>query len=444
MKITLYHLYRRLDHNMLAYPIVLEVLRSWAESIGWKASVSICTESKVKIANSAEVVGISVYTQTAQAAYRLSDKLRRRGKIVILGGPHFRIPRTQSEAISHCDVLVHSICKEQWIEVLRAVEKGQIQAGNPGTVFIIDKDNSFRYPENFYGHNQSKKWYQFPSVPTSLGCPFDCSFCSPYAQGAYFLRDIKTIFNEVSRIKERVIFICDASFGMNKKFTKELMHTLAPLKKKFVVEITLSRLMDEDILDALAFGGVKRVMAGIETFALKLKKHGSGDIERNIEGIIENVQKRGMQMQGNIICGLDCDGPDSFEHIYDFSQKTKMNSILVNLLTPYPTTKLFEQMQAEGRIFDTNWEHYDYHHLVYHPKNMTENQLIDGYLELYRSVSNGAFVLKDAIKEYRDNGFNVETTALLSYNVYAALDALRKVKELRRNQDQIQMNAETA
>ena len=99
----------------------------------------------------------------------------------------------------------------------------------------------------------------------------------------------------------------------------------------------------------------------------------------------------------------------------------------------------FEQMKAEGRIFDTNWEHYDYYHLVYRPKNMTENQLIDGYLELYRSVSNGRFVIKDAYNAFRKNGFNVETTALLFYNVYTALDAARKVKELRRNQKQIQL-----
>ena len=158
MKIDLYHLYRRIDHNKLANPIVLEVLKHWAESIGWEARVSICRESKVQLTGDAEVVGISVYTQTAYAAYRLSDKLRKEGKIVILGGPHFRVPLTQREATSHCDILVHSICQQQWINILNAIAEGRIRPGHPETVFISDRKNDFRYPDNFYDHNQRKKW----------------------------------------------------------------------------------------------------------------------------------------------------------------------------------------------------------------------------------------------------------------------------------------------
>jgi radical SAM superfamily enzyme YgiQ (UPF0313 family) len=437
MKIDLYHLYRRLDHNKLAYPIALDVLKSWAASIGWEARVKICRESKVNLSSDAEVVGISVYTQTASAAYRLGDKLRKRGKLVILGGPHFRVTRTQVEATSHCDILVHSICEQQWINILNDIAKGRIGPDHPETVFIVDKENRFRYPNNFYDLYRSNKWYQIPSVPTSLGCPYDCSFCSPFLQGSYILRDVETIYNEVARIKEKVIFICDASFGLKKKFTIRLMRALAPLEKKFLVETTLARLKDEAILDCMAYGGVRRIMVGIETFSLKLKKHGADNLEESINKIVDRAQKRGMQIQGNVICGLDSDGPDSFERIYKFYQNSNLDSILINLLTPYPTTGLYEQLLGEGRIFDTNWEHYDYHHLVYQPKRMTIDQLIDGYLQLYRSVSKGRMIFKDSIKEYWNNGINAESTALLIYNLYATFDARRKERELRENQRQM-------
>jgi len=437
MKIDLYHLYRRFDHNKLAHPIALEALKLWAESLGWEASVAVCREAKIKPDGGAEVVGISVYTQTAAAAYRVSDRLRRRGKLVILGGPHFRSQRTWKEGAAHCDVLVHSICRQQWQHLLEAIARARIAAGGQKTVFLVDRQHRFRYPDDLHTAYRGKKWYQVPSVPTSLGCPYDCSFCSPCMPGHYFLRDIKTVCAEVSRIREKVIFICDASFGLNKKYTVALMRALAPLGKKFLVETTLARLRDTDILDAMAGGGVRRIMVGIETLGSPLKKHGAPDPEAGVKRVIDQAHQRGIQIQGNVICGLDCDGPDSFERIERFYRRSNLDSILVNLLTPYPTTRLYDQFHREGRIIDHNWDHYDYHHLVYLPRRMSPDQLIDGYLHLYRSFSNGNSLLVNTLKDYRKIGVNAESNALLIYNLYARFDAARKERELRRNQRQL-------
>ena len=98
MKIELYHILRHFHFTIFVYPIGLDVLKLWAEANGWQTRVLVCRESKVKISNEADVIGISVYTQTAPAAYRLADKFRRQGKVVILGGPHFRGPATYGEA----------------------------------------------------------------------------------------------------------------------------------------------------------------------------------------------------------------------------------------------------------------------------------------------------------------------------------------------------------
>jgi radical SAM superfamily enzyme YgiQ (UPF0313 family) len=193
MKIDLYHLYQRLHFSNLAYPIVLDVLKVWAESIGWEVRVFVCREAKADLSTDADVIGISVYTQTAPAAYRIAEQLRRRGKVVILGGPHFRGPATYKEAFSHCDAVVNSICEEQWKALLNDIARGKIFPSLEEPPFIVDTGKNFRYPSNFYETLKSKKWYQIPSVPTSIGCPYDCSFCSPYLQGEYILRDIETI-----------------------------------------------------------------------------------------------------------------------------------------------------------------------------------------------------------------------------------------------------------
>src|SRR5262249_10320922 len=109
MKIEIIHLYRHFEYSNMGFPIALDVLKSWAVACGWEASVRVAREAQVDVDTDADVVAISTYTQCAPAAYRLSRALRARGRVVILGGPHFR-GRNWREAVGRCDVVVNAIC----------------------------------------------------------------------------------------------------------------------------------------------------------------------------------------------------------------------------------------------------------------------------------------------------------------------------------------------
>lgn len=436
MKIDLYHLYGHFEYSNFVYPIVLDVLKVWAESFGYEVRVWVSKEAEVDLSTDADVIAISVYTQTAPAAYRLSEKLRQKGKVIILGGPHFRGPNYR-EALPHCDAVVNTICQDQWKDLLRGIAEGRLRPGSGRALYIHDNENRFRYPENFYETFRSQKWYQIPSVPTSIGCPYDCDFCSAYLQGRYILRDTKTIYNEMAHIQGKLVFLCDATFGLKKNFTIELMRALAPLGKYILVETTLARLKDEEVLDAMAEGGVKWISVGIETLALKLTKHGGTNLEESLKKVIDSAHDRGMLVQGNFICGLDCDGPESFERIYQYYNSSSLDLILIDLLTPYPNTEQYNRMRREGRIVDTNWEHYDYRHVVFRPQKMTVDQLIDGFIRLYRGISDFRFVCGKARQIYASNGITGHATAMVLYNLFNRFDAIRKQRALRRNQEQI-------
>jgi radical SAM superfamily enzyme YgiQ (UPF0313 family) len=388
------------------------------------------------------VVAFSVYTQTAPTAYRLSQKMREKEKIVIFGGPHFR-GANYVEGLDHCDILVYSICKEQWINLLREIECGKITpAGSRlgrACRFIKDTENKFRYPENFYETFKHLKFYHVASVPTTLGCPYDCSFCNPFMQGKYLLRDIKTIYNEFARTpKLRPLFIADAASGLNKRHTIELMKTVAPLKRNILIESTVKRLQDPEIMDALAQGGVKWITVGLESFNSKLDKLGKNAVKNNIYRLLDMAHERGMMVEGNFIIGLDSDGPELFDEIYEFYTRSSLNIIIIDLLTPYPNTQLFYDLQQEGRIIDTNWEHYDYHHLVYRPKRMTEPRLIDGFNKLYRSLYSSKMVLKNIKSAFSFGGIANQSLGVLLYNIWSMYDSRRKEKALNRNKSYVE------
>lgn len=434
MKIDLYHLYRGLHFSKLAYPIVLDVLKVWAESSGWEARVSICPEAKVDLDTDADVVGISVYSQTAPAAYRVADRLRERGKVVLLGGPHFRGTSTLAEASPHCDVVATSLCEAQMRDLLASIADGRLAPNRAEPLHVVDRGNHFRYPDNFYQALQSRRWYQIPTIPTSVGCPYDCSFCAAYMQGRYLLRDIDTIYAEMAHSPGPIALICDATFGLKKQFTLDLMKRLAPLRKKIGVETTLARLQDVEVLEAMAAGGVTWLVVGIETVAAKLRKHGTSDLEASLRDMLARAHDLGMMVQGNFICGLDEDGPESFEQIYEFYDRSGLDGIMMGILTPYPNTPLHDQLARERRIFDTDWAHYDCHHVVYRPRNMSVDQLIDGYIDLYRKVRARESVPRTIVSGLAKYGLSAEFGALVGNNLYQKFDSIKKARRLRENQ----------
>lgn len=436
MRIDVYHLYRHFEYSNFVYPIILDVLKVWAQSVGMDVRVRVCREEEVDYATDAEAIGISVYTQTAPASYRVSERMRRLGKVVVLGGPHFR-NSTCAEALPHCDVVVDTICEEQWTTLLQDIQAGRIVPGQTPAMVIRDGQNNFKYPHNFYQTFKSQKWFQIPSIPTSIGCPYDCAFCSAYLPGRYKLRDIDTVYNELQACPRKVVFLCDATFGLNKKFTIQLMERIAPLKKKILVETTIVRLRDQELVRALAKGGIKWVSVGIESLSMKLGKHGSCNLEGSLHEVIDDLHSHGILVQGNFICGLDSDGPEQFEAVSNFYRKSQLDLVIIDLLTPYPNTAQFDSLVADGRILHTNWEKYDYRHLVYRPLKLTPEELIDGFTQLYRSITGGRLVLHKAGQIYKRWGLRAESTLLMSYNVFNRFDAVRKERFLLSQKEQL-------
>jgi radical SAM superfamily enzyme YgiQ (UPF0313 family) len=383
---------------------MLDVLKHWAESEGWRVRSRVCRENEVNLDTDAEVVAFSVYTFTANAIYRVAEKLRANRKIVIFGGPHFSSPQTYDEAKPYCDVLVNSICEDQWKNLLTHISQGGIQPHHQRPVLIVDMEKNFRFPTEPYLTYDDKKWFQYPCIPVSLGCPYQCVFCSPYMGGKYVLRDIDVIRNEVAQVGLRLVFLSDATFGLNKRHTQELMTAIAPLKKTIVVETSVARMQDREFIEYLALGGVKLVMVGVETLSAKMTKHGTGALNDTLKDVIQCAHDNGIVVQGNFIAGLDSDGPDSFDLIYECYHKTKIDSFLLGLLVPYPNTVLYRQLQDEGRIIDTNWEHYDSLHVVYQPKKMTIDQLVNGYTALMSNVYNTRQVMRDSLQTLKTTG----------------------------------------
>ena len=101
---------------------------------------------------------------------------------------------------------------------------------------------------------------------------------------------------------------------------------------------------------------------------------------------IDRIHARGMTIIGNFIVGFDTDTLGVFKQTLDFIQKTGILYPFFSILTPMPGTKLFDEYKAAGRLDHENWHLYDTRHVVFEPKHMRRDELMDGYVWLYEQA----------------------------------------------------------
>ena len=75
-----------------------------------------------------------------------------------------------------------------------------------------------------------------------------------------------------------------------------------------------------------------------------------------------------------------------FARTVDWAIEQGITTATFHIQTPYPGTRLFARMEAEGRIVTRDWDLYDTRHVVYRPARLTAEALKDGYDWAYPRV----------------------------------------------------------
>ena len=291
------------------------------------------------------------------------ERCNRSGVPVVAGGPH---PTTFHEDIPGVDHFVLGEVEEIFREFLRDLEEGTAKAIYRET----RKPDVTRTPVPRFDLIDVKN-YATMSVQFSRGCPFDCEFC-----------DIIKLYGRVPRTKapEQIVaeldslyrlgwrgpvFMVDDNFIGNKRDAMKLLPAIAAWQKSKGYPFTLTTeasanlaLMDE-LMDAMIEAGFHSVFVGIETpnpeALLKTKKsqNTSKNQENFLFSAVRKIQRRGMQIQGGFILGLDGDDERVFDAQIEFIQETGIPMAPVYLLTAVKGTDMYERLKSENRLLET-------------------------------------------------------------------------------------------
>ena len=316
-----------------------------------------------------DLVGITAFTSQAPRAYEVAAMYRATGVPVVMGGIHATFCR--DEALEHADAVVTGEAESIWGQVLEDARNHAMRAVYEGGISAMDRISSAR-------HDLLRGRYHFGSIQTTRGCPLNCTFCSVTAfnGGTFRHRAVADVIEELRSIREKIIlFVDDNLIGTRRdhvEHAKELFRAMIRegLTTPWICQATINFADDEELLELAARSGCQGAFIGFESCTEEglraVGKKFNLQKGRNFRESVRRIQRHGMCVVGSFIVGIDTDRHGIGETIARTGIEYGIDAANVLILTPLPGTRLYDQMDFEGRILSNNYpEDWKYYTLTY-------------------------------------------------------------------------------
>jgi radical SAM superfamily enzyme YgiQ (UPF0313 family) len=332
-----------------------------------------------------EVVGITVHLTFAKRAYALAGWYRARGCKVVLGGMH--VQSRPDESVFHADAVALGDGVQLWPEILRDVERGELKSRYEATYErTYDLD-----PPPRRDLLPRESFLTTTSLIATRGCHNRCGFCylaTDSLRMPYRVRDPQDIRRQFEADGQPYGVFTDNNLGSKRGYLRALCRALRPLHKIWSSAVTLDVTDDPGLVREMALAGCTGVFIGFESLDDSNLAHARKRTPRTEDYArrIKVFRDHGIQVNGSFVLGFDGDRKDTFVTLAQWIEANRMECATFHILTPYPGTPLFRQLEAEGRLLHQDWEQYDTTHVVFQPKHMTPEELLLGYDWLYRRL----------------------------------------------------------
>ncbi len=338
-----------------------------------------------------EVAGISVHLTFAKRAFALAAWYRAHGCKVILGGLHTL--SCPEECAPHADALAIGDGVQLWPEILRDAALGRLRPRYAATyerAYDLDPP-----PRRDLAPRRS--FLTTTSLIATRGCHNRCGFCYLATDGLrmpYRVREAEDIRRQFEANGESYGVFVDNNLGSRPEYLRALCRALRPLEKIWSAAVTLDVTDDPGLVREMALAGCTGVFIGFESLSDQNLAAAHKRTPR-VEDYARRVQilhDHGIQVNGSFVFGFDGDRKDVFAATSQWIESVRMECATFHILTPYPGTPLFRQLESEGRLLHRDWEKYDTSHVVFRPKQMTAEELLLGYDWTYRRLFSHASI----------------------------------------------------
>ena len=261
-----------------------------------------------------------------------------------------------------------------------------------------------------------RRLFNLLPIMTTRGCPYNCDFCCVTNLFGKKIRHI-SIENVVRDIKDsgakNFMFLDDNIIG-HPKYAKELFKAIKPLNIEWVGQASVSLLVkDDELMQLAAESGCKALFFGVESVSeeqLQSMRKAFNEIVQ-MEDAFKKIKKMGILIHASMVFGFDNDTKEIFNETVRFLIKNKVSTVSFNVLTPYPGTKIYNDLKKENRLTTTDWKYYDHNTVVFKPKNMTPYELQMGKINARKKF----YSIPSVLKRFSGNLYNPVLYLAINY-----------------------------
>lgn len=192
------------------------------------------------------------------------------------------------------------------------------------------------------------------------------------------------------------MFLDDNIIGQP-KYAKALFKAIKPLNIQWVGQASVSLLVkDRELLRLAAESGCKLLFFGLESVSeeqMNTMRKSFGEVEQ-LEKALREIKKMGILIHASMVFGFDSDTNKIFDDTVRFLVKNNVSTVSFNVLTPYPGTKVYDELKEDGRLITEDWKYYDHNTVVFQPKQMTPHDLQMGKVNARKRFYSLGSVLK--------------------------------------------------
>lgn len=343
------------------------------------------------------IVGISAVSQNFGIAVHYAKIAKENKKLVIVGGVH--ITMLPESLPNEADVGVLGEGEETFYDIVRHFKKIKknfsylkniksiIYRNSRGRIIKTKNREPIKnmdvlpFPDrNLLNIPRKQSVYLF----SSRGCPYNCYFCAStrfwgranvrFFSAEYVIREIEYL---LKKYNPNLISFKDDLFIANKERLRKMVALIRERgihkKTQFCVSCR-ANLVDEETVRLLKKMNVVMISMGLESGnprILSLLKGGNVTVEQNKKAI-ELIKKYKIHTNASFIIGAPDETLKEMRDTYNFIKKSRLDSFLIYVLTPFPGTPVWENARKKGIVSDT----LDWNKLTIDFKNNASGKII--------------------------------------------------------------------
>lgn len=349
----------------------------------------------------ADLVALSFFTPAAMRGMALADYFRAQGKTVVAGGI---FPTAMPEEVApHVDAVVVGEGEGVWPALLTDFLNGGLKPRYdavpcdvatlplPRVDLYIDQERGPFAPDDY-------------PVQLSRGCPLVCHSCIlPVSMGKTMrVLDVDHVFRLLDQLGARGKRAClteDTSWipgtpGRH-AFEALLDRMIAEKREACIsyvgISLTIIRATPSSLLTKARKAGVDMfyLVGGFDPITMNAFKADPGTSWQMGVDAVKKALDHDIEPYTSFLLGNDGDDLGTVDRMLEFARVSGIKKAEFAIATPYPGTPRWKQLNEEGRILSRDWSRYNDANVVFQPKQMSVDELEQGYLRLWREFYAG-------------------------------------------------------